>query len=219
MANPSWLDLKTFVSGQLGADSGSTPTALRDKRINEARREYYNYRRWTFLQKSATLNFTAKVATLASDASDYNKKFDPIDVYKYVGTVKYQFSKVAYADVGYYATDQYVYAIDKQAGTVKINTTDATLTIDYTHLPADRDTATTGDDSTSEPTADITPIGYLAVAKWWLTSERKSGNYQLFRDEYREALAQAVVADTGSIPVRPMYPRNKRINTGYIGRN
>lgn len=215
MANPTWLDLKTLVAGQLGADNGSTPTSLRDKRINEARREYYSHRRWSFLQKTATLTFTAQVASVPSD---YNKKFDPIDVYKYVGTVKYQFAKVAWADVSYYGSNEYVYAIDKQAGQIKVNTTDATLTLDYTHLPADRDTATTADDSTSEPTADISPIGYLATAKWWLTSERKSGLYQLFKDQYDQMLAQAVITDAGTVPARPLYARRRSLKTGYQGR-
>lgn len=210
----TWLDLKTYVAGQLGADDGSTPTSVRDKRINEARREFYSHRRWSFLRKSDTLTFSSKVASLPSD---YHTKFDPVDVYKYDGTTKYQFTKVGWGDVGWFADNEYVYAIDKPSGEIKINTTDATLTIDYAYLPADKDTATTGDDSDVEPAPDITPIGLLAVAKWWLASERGTGKYQLFKDEYREALAQAVLSDAGTTPVRRLYPRTRELNTGYSG--
>lgn len=211
----TWLDLKTFVAGQLGADNGATATSLRDKRINEARREFYSHRRWSFLNKSATLTFTARVAPLPAD---FNKKFAPLDVYKYVGTVKYQFSRVSFADVDYYSSEEYVYAIDPVNDQVKINTTDATLTIDYTYLPADKSTSDSSDDSDVEPAPDITPIGLLGIAKWWLSSERGTGKYQLFKDEYKESLASAVLVDAGAVPVRPLYSRRKRIKNGYTPR-
>lgn len=211
----TWLDLKTYVSGQLGADTGATPTALRDKRINEARREFYSYRRWSFLLKSTTLSLTNSVANLPID---YNKKFDPIDVYTYAGSVKTQYMKVAWADVGYFGTDDYVYAVNKQAGTLKTNQAVSTLTIDYTYLPTDKSSSTTADDANEEPAPDITPIGLLAIAKWWLASERGTGKYQLFKDEYKEALANSIVTDAGTIPVKPLFPRTKRYNTGYRSR-
>ena len=218
MANPTWLNLKEYVANQLGSATTASTDGIFERVINQARREYYSYRQWSFLKKTATLNFTAQVADVDSDATDYNRKFDPIDIYKYIGTVKYQFSKVAWADVGYYSTDEYVYAIDKNSGQIKVNTTDATLSMDYTHLPADRPTSGTSEDSQNEAAPDITPIGLLAIAKWWLSSERGTGKYQLFKDEYNQALAQATVADAGTTPVRPLYPRKKRINSGYVGR-
>lgn len=215
MANPTWLNLKEYAANQLGSATTASTDGIFERLLNQARREYYSYRRWSFLFLSATLTFTNKLADVPSDM---NLKFDPIDVYKYVGTVKYQFTKVAWADVGYYSTDEYVYAIDKKDGVIKVNTTDATLTIDYTQLPADHLTSGTSQDTDAEPAPDITPIGLLAISKWWLSSERGTGKYQLFKDEYDKALAQAVVMDASTTPVRPLYPRTKRINSGYVGR-
>lgn len=216
MANPTYLNLKEFVANQLGQDDASTPNSKREKIINQARREYYSHRRWSFLFTSTTLSFTSQVASLPSD---YNYKFAPLDVYSYSGTVKTQYTKVEWADVGYYGSDQYVYAIDRNAGQIKINQTAvSTLSFDYTMLPADRPTGSTSEDAQNEKAPDITPIGLLAVAKYWLSAERATGKYQLFQDQYKAALREAVIQDAGSAALRPLYPRIRAIKTGYTSR-
>lgn len=216
MANPTWLNLKEYVATQLGQDDASTPNSKREKIINQARREFYSNRRWSFLFTTTTLSFTSQVANLPSD---YNYKFTPIDIYSYSGTVKTQYAKVEWADVTYYGSDQYVYAIDRSSGQVKINQSAVTsLNLDYTMIPADRPTGSTSEDAQSEKAPDITPIGLLAIAKYWLSAERATGKYQLFYDQYRAALREAVIMDAGSMAIRPLYPRIRAIKTGYSSR-
>ena len=209
------LDLKTIVATQLGADNASTSVSKRDKIINIARREYYSLRAWTFLRKSAAVTITAQVGSLPTD---YNDKFEPLAVYTYSGTTKYAYQLVDWDDLPYYPTSEYAFAVDKFNNQIKINqTTVGAVTLDYTYLPADHPIDVT-EDSVSEPAPDITPIGLLAIAKWWLSSERATGKYQLFKDEYEKAVGQAVMIDNRSKGLKAINPQRVRLNTGYRGR-
>ncbi len=209
------LQLKDLVANALGANTGSTPTTIRDNCINQARRVFYSERQWSFLFKTASVSLTTQVGNLPTD---YNKKFQPLGVYYYIGSVKYEYHQVSWQDVAMYDQSQYAYAIDLDAGTIYVNTTSpASVTLDYTYLPTDKVMDGT-QDSNSEPAPDINPIGQLAIAKWWLASERATAKYQLFKGEYESALGGAILADNMTKGVTSIYPRSRRIRTGYFGR-
>lgn len=210
----TFLDIKNFVANHTGKDNGATANTKRDRLINAARRQFYGERAWSFLKDDATLTFTSQEASLPAD---YNEKFDPIDVYKYSSNLKYKFDKVEWSEVDNYATDRYVYAVDRANGKIRINTTDTTLTLLYTKLPADKAVDTT-DDSDSEDAPDITPIGLLATAMWWLSSERSTAKYQLFYDQYNDAMARAVRMDGMTQPVRQFKHYRFDDRKRYVGR-
>jgi len=212
------LDIKHGVANQLGADNGATPNNKRDRIINRARRRFYSETAWKFLRDSDTLTFTSQLADLPAT---YNRKFDPIAVYTYSDTTKNHYTKVGWDDVDFYGEDQYVYAIDKTNNKIKINqSTVTTATLDFTVLPADAAMGS-GDDTDEEPAPDIEPIISLAVALWWLASERSTGKHQMFMDEYREQLISAKRSDKATFARRSFYPylsKYKTIPSGYRGR-
>lgn len=208
------LDIKNFVANHTGKDNGSTAVPKRDRLINAARRQFYTERPWSFLKDDDTLTFTSQEADLPAD---FNEKFDPLDIYKYDGNVKYQFKKVDWSEVDNYLTDQYVYAIDRTNGKVRINTSDSSLTILYTKLPADKAIDTSANSDT-EDAPDITPIGLLATAMWWLSSERSTAKYQLFYDQYNDAMARAVRMDAQTQPVKLFSPYQFDDRKRYVGR-
>lgn len=205
------LTIKDYVANQLGKDDGSTPNSKRDKIINQARRKFYSEKRWSFLRTQGNApTFTNYVANLPAN---YNIKYDPIAVYAYSGNAKFQYSKVSWDDLDEYGTADYVYAIDKINRTIKVSQNPYTVYLDYTYLPADKDMGTS-DDTDAEPIDDITPIGLLAVAMWWLASERATGKHQMFLDEYNEELSRLKEADASSHAIRFFKPP-VRLNTGY----
>jgi len=209
------LDIKEFVTNQIGADNASTSVSKRDKIINQARRQFYSERQWSFLNKSSSVSLSSQLGSLPSN---YNNKFQPKGVYTYNGNTKYDYTQVEWGDITLYPTDQYVFALDKVNSQIKINQSSvSSVTLDYTYLPADKATDGTEDDD-SEPIDDITPIGLLALAKWWLSSERGTGKYLLFKDEYQKQLAKDIASDAGSEAVRPLLPRVRGIKTGYHSR-
>lgn len=210
----TFLDLKTYVANQLGADNASTPVPKRDKIINQARREFYSSHRWGFLEKTATVSLTNGEGSLPAD---YNRKFAPVDVYTYLDKVKFQYTRVEFGDVGYYTDAEYVYAVDLLNGVIKTNQNVPEFEVEYVHLPADVAIDGTGDNDV-EPVEDITPIGLLAIAKWWLSSERATGKYQLFQDQYKEELLRYIAIDASTKAVRPLRPRRRMLRTGYWGR-
>jgi len=208
------LDIKNEVAGQLGADNGSVSVPKRDRAINRARRKYYSEKRWSYLKKTASITITAQ---LGSVPSDFNKKFDPIAVYTYSGNMKYEYKKVDWDDLLEYGTLDYCYAINKVNGQIKISQTTVTpVSMDYTYLPADA-AISTADDNTTEPAPDITAIVLLSIGIWWLSSERATGKYQLFYDQYKDQLTQDIRIDGASQALRrfnrPCYP-----DFGYKGR-
>jgi hypothetical protein len=208
------LDIKNFVADEIGTGDGSTSVSKRDRLINHARKKFYSEKQWSFLRtEGATLTFTAQVASLPTD---YNIKFDPIAVYSYTGNSKYSYSKVAWDDLVQYGTGDYVYAIDKVSREIKISQTESTLLLDYTNLPADKATDTS-DNTDEEPVDDITPIGLLATAMWYLSSRQQAGKYQLFKDEYDKELAQWKQADAGSQPIK-FFRRKSWTGFGYGGK-
>lgn len=208
------LDIKNYVGDEIGTGDGSTAIPKRDRLINLARKKFYSEKQWSFLRTSnATLTFTAQIADLPTD---YNIKFDPIAVYSYTDSSKFSYSKVAWDDLVQYGTGDYVYAMDKTSRHIKISQADATLLIDYTNLPVDKATDTS-DNVDIEPIDDITPIGLLATAMWYLSSRQASGKYQLFKDEYDKELAQWKLTDGGSQAIKS-FNRRGMLNYGYSGR-
>lgn len=212
------LDIKNGVADQLGAGNGTTTVPKRDRAINRARRKFYSERRWSFLRKTATLNFTNKTANLSVDVADYNYKFDPISVYSYTGTTEFKYVKVNWDEVSSYNSGAYVYAINKSLKQIKTNQSTGTLTLEYTYLPTDKSIDTVGN-ADEEPTSDIEPIILLSIAYWWLSSERATGKYQLFKDEYDKELAKAIVSDSGSQAHKSLRKSSSNSIYGYRGRS
>lgn len=213
----TYLDLKTAVTGQLGGLDGATYVAKRETCINRARRRYYNEKKWTYLKEDdATLTFSNQVASLPTD---FNKRYDPLDIYFYTGNIKYAFNKTNWGNIASYLTDQYVYAVSKKNGQVKINHGEiTTLTMEYLYLPADY-TATDGSQDTSvEPASDITAITALSIGYWWLSKERDFEKFQAFEQEYLAQLALDKAADLMDEPVRFFRPARPYIIRGYVSK-
>jgi len=202
------LDIKNFVADLIGTGDGTTSVPKRDRIINSARRKFYSEKKWSFLKKTATLNFTDNEADLSADASDYNYKFDPISIYTYSSNIKFQFTKVEWDDLTAYETSNYVYAIDKAGKKIKISTGDTTVSMEYIYLPTDK-VIGTSDDTDEEPVGDITAIGLLSLSMWYLGSRQSMAKYQLFKDEYKEELTRLLLLDEHAIR-RFRYTSNDR---------
>lgn len=213
---PTWLDLKTAVTGQLGGVDGGVYVAKRETAINRARRRYYSKRRWSFLKvDDATLTFTAQVASLPAD---YNRKFDPIDIYFYSGNIKYCFDKVEWGSINSYLSDQYVYAINRKTNQIKINQPTATVpttTMEYTYLPADKTSTTGSQDSDIEPAPDSTAIELLSIGYWWLAKERDEDAYKSFERQYQVHLQDDITNDLASTPAHFYRPKAPYLLKGY----
>lgn len=209
----TWLDLQEAIAENLGKTDGATYSTKRAGAANRARRKYYSEYPWKFCRKvGQTLTFTSQVATLPSD---FNGKFDPVRVYKYVGNVIYQYRQVEWADLSSWGNVDYVYAVDPANDTVKISQSDSTLSIDYCYLPADNVSVSGSNDSVAEPASDITAIALLATAYFYLSSRQSKGSYGFFMDEYGKQLKEDERSDAGITPVRYFKPPVRRIQTGY----
>ena len=102
-------------------------------------------------------------------------------------------------------------------GQIKISQTSvSTVKMDYQYLPADKATDSS-EDSDVEPIEDITPIGLLALGMWYLSSRQGAGKYQLFSDQYKAELREAIIKDAGSRPIRK-FNRPPVMESGYRGR-
>lgn len=212
----TWLDLKTAVTGQLGGVDGGVYVAKRETAINRARRRYYSKRRWSFLKvDDATLTFTAQVASLPTD---FNRSFDPIDIYFYSGSIKYPFEKVEWGSINSYLSDQYVYAINKKTNQIKINQSSATVstaTMEYTYLPADKTATDASQDTDVEAAPDTTAIELLAIGYWWLAKERDEEAYKSFEGQYEQKTQEDIVRDLAATPAHFFRPKRPYIVKGY----
>lgn len=188
------LDIKKFVASQTGKTDWSVADSKRDTIINQARREFYSTKKWSFLKKKVDLTFSSGDANFPTD---YNPTFDIGQIYSYVGNDKQTYSQVELEDLGKYASDSasdFVFALDLENSVIKSNQQSATPSLTYFHLPADK--ATDGsDDADTEPTTDITCICLLSTAMWWLSKERDEDNYNRFYVRYQEALKKAIQRD------------------------
>ncbi len=188
------LDIKKFVAAQTGKTDWSVADSKRDTLINHARREFYSTKKWSFLKKLTTLTFSSGEVSFPSD---YNPSFDIGQIYSYSGTEKTEYTQVELEDLNKYEDDSssyYVFALDIENSKIKSNQQSATPTLTYFHLPADKATDAS-EDSDNEPTTDITCIGLLATAMWWLAKERDDDNYNRFYIRYQEALKKAIQRD------------------------
>jgi len=61
------LEIKNFVADMIGTGDGTTSVPKRDRLINRARAKFYSERKWSYLLKTATLNFTSQVADISTD--------------------------------------------------------------------------------------------------------------------------------------------------------
>jgi len=186
------LNIKDYVATQTGQSNGSSVDVDRDNLINAARRTFYSRFQWSFLTKTATVSISSQLGTFPTDL---NKKFDPIKVYYYTGTTKYEFVRVEMSQVDSYDTNDWVYAVDKVNGRIKINRTDVTsVSMEYTFLPTDW-RVTTEDNASTEQAPDIMAIAYLATAMYWLSGERSMTKYQLFNDLYEKEIIDMIAYD------------------------
>lgn len=195
----SLLDIKKAVATNLGQTDYSTTNTIRDIKINDARREFYTAKKWSFLKKNTTLTFSAGVASFPTN---YNPDFDLGQIYSYSGTDKTVYTQVELEDLDSYATDsgEFVYAIDRENSQFKSNQQSTSPQIAYYQLPADKLTDGS-EDSDEEPAGDITPIILLATAMLWLSDERDEDNYDRFFKRYTVLMQRAIFRDnTSGIP-------------------
>lgn len=212
---PTFLDLKTAVTGQLGGLDANTYVAKRETCINRARRRYYGANPWQYLQNvPAAVTMVAGVGTLPSD---YHKKYDPTSVYFYSGNIKYDFTKVDWSNVPSYLGDRYVYAVGKYAlGQVYTNHPEiTTLQVEYNALPTDYTATDASQDTTVEPCPDTTAIEFLAIGYWWLSKERDIEKFVEFEKMYKEQLQLDIAADLATVPVRFFRPARPYLVKGY----
>lgn len=190
---PTLLDIKNFVTGQLGADEGSLNDTIRDRLINDARRKYYSERRWSFLETAYQPSWTPSGSFYtAAMPAGWNPKFKPV-LQEASGGIDIEYRLVPYAGLN---DRKYCYAVSGDTVTVS-RIVSAGPAITYWVLPADA-SLTGSDNAVEEPAPDITALSYYALASWWLSSERNRGNYLLFMDMYREQRTLDVAADSSS---------------------
>lgn len=199
----TYLDLKDEVTNQLGADDANISVARRDKIINQARRQYHSEHRWSFLKKTENINLTNRVGQLPAD---YNTRFRPNMVFTNLGGRPVYFMPVDWDTVESYTEGFNVYAIQTSTNQIKINRQSVgTISVSYQLMPADRP-LDNSQDNQNELSPMISTIALLAVAKWWLASERATGKYQLFKEEYDRALALDKASDMSNEPIVPILP-------------
>lgn len=208
------LDIKKYVAAQTGKTDWSTANTRRDTIINLARREYYSAKKWKFLKKTATLTFSSGEADFPSD---YNPNFDIGEIYSYTDNDKTEYEQETLENLDKHvddSSDDYVFAIDFENSKIKSNQQSATPTISYFHIPADKETDGS-DDTDTEPTTDIVPIGLLATAMWWLSKERDEDNYNRFFARYQEALKKAIQRDNVNQPAMSVEHPLVNYNLGF----
>jgi hypothetical protein len=220
---PTLLDIKKGVSAQLGKTDYSTPNVVRDIKINDARRELYSSKRWSFRRKNQTLGFVGGVCAFPDLFAPSD---DPIDVYEYpvAGQPKLEWNEVNLEDVGSYTvndTGTKVYAIDVENSQFTSNQTAGTPVLGYYSMPRDR--ALDGsEDSLPEPASRhaLAAIILLATAGYWLAAERDEDEYDRFMSRYKGAYALAGSRDDRvGAPVRirhPYYGKNLGFNRSRI---
>lgn len=90
--------------------------------------------------------------------------------------------------------------------------------MEYTYLPADY-TATDGSqDTTVEPSPDITAIELLAIGYWWLAKERDFTKFNVFEQQYQAQVKRDLDLDADTDPVRFFRPVRPYIIRGYISK-
>lgn len=181
------LDVKNYVARQRNNSDGATPDATRDGLINEAFKEVYNARRWTWLEKKATLTITSGEANLPAD---FNKLYDPIKIWSYDAqdtTSKIDFKQVSIDDLNSYTSDGNIFALDTENGKLLFKTLETTVFMLYTSEFTDYAMDGSNDsDTLLIPNYDA--VKYLALSMYWMSQERATGKQQLYFDNYQRAL-------------------------------
>lgn len=211
---PTLLDIKKGVTAQLGKTDYATANLVRDIKINDARREVYSRRRWTFRRKNTTLTFAGGVAAFPDLFAPAD---DPIDLYEYptIGQAKTEWKEVNLEDVNAFTVNGSikVYAIDVENNQFTSNQTTGTPTLAYFHMPKDRALDGT-EDALAEPASRhaLTAIILLATAEYWLASERDEDEYERFMRRYERAFSIAAIRDDRTGP--PVL-----VERAYVGKN
>ena len=230
------LEIKNYLAVQRGQNDGNVPDPGRDTIINVARRQYYASRRWKFLRRQG-FQFYFQTDPLfpglfsAALPLDMNHKFNMFAVYDTLGR------PVTLAPLDqlilsnqYAIAGRRAYAVDENRKVIMTTDPDATLYCDYQMLPADLPLNGSLDNS-YEPCPDLTAIKYLAMALWWVGSERDDLSKADWMKMYETQYQMDVISDAASesprqyriIPPGSGYTRygsnngNFPIN-GYIGR-
>lgn len=185
------LNIKEEVALQLGKTNGAVADTKRDTAIIRARRKFYKEIPWSFLKNVATVTFSSGVATIPTDM---DTTFD-VQVYSYTGELKTEYKHVDVEDVDSYTSDYPVFAIDIEGGQLKTNL-DGTVDITY-----QKEVSDTLSDVFVEP-CDISAIVNLAIALFWLSSERNDDMYKLFMESYNKELQRLVTLDRVKAPVK-----------------
>ena len=195
---PTLLDIKKGVAAQLGKTDYATANVVRDIKINDARREVYSSKRWTFRRKNTTLTFVAGVCAFPDLFAPND---DPIDVYEYpvVGQAKLAWNEVNLEDVNSYTindTSTKVYAVDVENSQFVSNQTAGTPTLAYFAMPKDRALDASEDSQVEIASRQaLTAIILLATAEYWLAAERDEDEYDRFMSRYKQAYALANARD------------------------
>lgn len=192
------LDIKKSVAAQLGKSDYATPNTIRDIKINDARRELYGSKRWSFRRKNIALVFSGSVSAFPDlfAASD-----DPIDLYEYptVGKPRLEWLEVELQEVGGFAVNDpltKVYAVDVENSQFISNQTTGSPILAYYQMPKDR-MLDGSEDALPEPCsrAAFTAIVLLATAEYWLAAERDEAEYDRFFKRYQQAYQLANARD------------------------
>jgi hypothetical protein len=199
------LDIQLDVATQLGKADGNVANSRRDQAIIKAKRKFYKEYPWSCLKKSASLTFASGVLDFPAD---YDPQFEP-KIYTYTSNYKTEYKLVALEDVDSYTSAVPVFSID-QANSHFVTNVDATVEITY-QIAVPETTVT----AYVEPATDITAIVNLAIAIWWLSTERNTENYDRFMTIYKEELTRLVRMDRLKDPVR--YLNIDTTNYGYNG--
>lgn len=177
------LMVKNYVARQRNNSDGATPDATRDGLINEAFKEVYSSRRWSWLKKKATLTVSSNEATLPVD---FNKLYEPIEIWA-ESNGKIEFTQVELSDLANFDTDSNVYALDTENSKIVFKTLLTSVYMNYTSEFTDY--ALDGsDDSDTLLIPNYDAVKYLALSMYWMSQERATGKQQLYFDNYQRAL-------------------------------
>lgn len=196
----TYTTLKRMVANHLGKTDHTTANTIRDNAINDAYTQICQEYPFSWLLIPGTdLTLSSNEADLASD---YNPSFGIHHAYtESSGTADdHVYVRVAIKDWDNYASGgsstatDYVYYIEYDSTNdvyvFHSNQSSGTVKYFYFKVPSE---LSNGTDVCVVP--DPTAVVYLAVAKWWLATERNEEMYQMFYKMYQERLMRMIKND------------------------
>jgi len=181
----TYATLQRKVANYLGKTNNATAVTLRDNAINDAINQACHENRWSWL---LTTTSTALSSGIFGLPADYNPQMGLETAYIAVaGTDNdHIMGRVSVKDLDSYSTSDYVYWLTYNTSTDRYqfnsNQTSGTVVFYYFRVP----TELSGSQVCAIP--DPQAVVYLAVAKYWLASERDEDNYDRFYQKYLERL-------------------------------